>query len=306
MDELGTSRERVPTVPVAGPEARLHPTRNLMCIETLESVVADHPSRSRPRHIYLYRDPAAPEIDAKSVAGHLERTTGTSVEVRDEFFSHHGHGGVAPLAEAFARARVVDPLHLREPVDPSYGLVRIEERLLGDPAHLVPGVLYDGMAVMDICRSLLPAGEASLGNLHIVLTRRLLGTFDEGDRRYHARTIVAGSPCIISTSGLVEAPAKPREFYVQRRGASALGVEVPLEVLKEELGSRFLDYGDPRATEVAKGYALQAYAYHVLGDPFCDDPDCRLYNAHWQEEMLRAQVDSGALCGRHAALLSGG
>lgn len=258
-----------------------------------------------PRRVLLYADPAAPEVDWGAVARYLEGTTGAPVEIRGDYVLHHG-GGAGALAVALAAARVVDPSRPREALQPPAALVEVEERFLGDPGRMVPGVLYDGVAVMGILRSLLPRGEATLENLHIVFTRRLLGTFDEGDRRYHARTLVAGYPCLISTSGLVEAPAKPREFYLRRRRASALGVELPIEVLKADLGDRFLDYGDPRTTEVAKGYALQAYAYHALGDPFCDDPDCRLFNAHWQEEMLRAQVASGALCPRHAALLRGG
>ncbi|HEY4705069.1 MAG TPA: DUF6775 family putative metallopeptidase, partial [Thermoplasmata archaeon] len=35
---------------------------------------------------------------------------------------------------------------------------------------------------------------------------------------------------------------------------------------------------------------------------FCEDPDCRLFNAHWQAELIRAQVESGRLCARHRAV----
>jgi hypothetical protein len=41
-----------------------------------------------------------------------------------------------------------------------------------------------------------------------------------------------------------------------------------------------------------KGYVMQAIAYRLWGDPFCGDQNCRLYNAHWQEEVIRAQLES--------------
>ena len=66
----------------------------------------------------------------------------------------------------------------------------------------------------------------------------------------------------------------------------------------------FLEFRDPVATEVAKGYAMQAVFFALTGDPFCDEPECRLYNAHWQHEMMAAQLGGGAdYCERHAVML---
>jgi hypothetical protein len=110
---------------------------------------------------------------------------------------------------------------------------------------------------------------------------------------------VYGFPSLISTTGVVEAPAKPREFYLKKR----LGI--PLEVLKSEFIGRFIDHGDPHLTDVMKGYVMQALFFHMTGDPFCDDPDCRLYNAHWQEELIRAQVDGRyEFCPNHLGILN--
>ncbi len=120
---------------------------------------------------------------------------------------------------------------------------------------------------------------------------------------YHARVIVCGLPALASTSGVVEGPAKPRAFYIAKRRYSAMGVTPPTEVLKEEFEGRFIDYDDERLTEVFKGYALQALFFHLVGDPFCADPACRLFNAHWQEELIGAQLHSAALCDAHAELL---
>ena len=69
---------------------------------------------------------------------------------------------------------------------------------------------------------------------------------------------------------------------------------------KEGLEDCFVDHGDPRLTELLKGYSMQAVFYHLVGEPFCEDRDCRLFNAHWQEEMIRAQLQSGEdFCPEH-------
>jgi hypothetical protein len=107
----------------------------------------------------------------------------------------------------------------------------------------------------------------------------------------------------------VEAPAKPREFYIAKRGLRIDSADARYEALKEQFTGRFVDFDDPRLTAIAKGYVLQALFYQITGEPFCDDPDCVLFNAHWQEELLHAQVESGLLCGRHrkvAEALRGG
>lgn len=259
----------------------------------------------RPERLFLYEEPSTPTVDLRELGTFLEETTGLSVETRPEFFSHHDASDVDALAHRLATLKIRDLYHEEQAFEPLLGEVDVERRLLRDPRRRLPGILYDGFRFQALLRGLLPSRERTLRALHLPLTPRLLATFDPGDRVYHARVIVCGFPSVISTSGVVEGPAKPKEFYVARRGYSSLGVTPPTEALKEEIAGRFLDYDDPRMTEVLKGYILQALAYHLTGDPFCDDVACRLYNAHWQEEVLEAQVASGRLCTAHAALLAG-
>ena len=136
---------------------------------------------------------------------------------------------------------------------------------------------------------------------HIAVERALLGTFDEADGRWHARTVILGFPSLISLRGLVEAPAGPPEFHIMR-GLSPQLAEAERERLESKM---LLGLHDPRLTEVAKGYVLQAVFYQALGEAFCDDPDCRLFNAHRQEEMLKAQLGGAyELCPRHERLLA--
>jgi hypothetical protein len=111
-----------------------------------------------------------------------------------------------------------------------------------------------------------------------------------------------GLPSVISTTGLVEAPAKPREFYLLKQQYEMVGKDL-LE-LKEKFKQGFIDYEDERLTEVIKGYAMQAVFYSLIGDPFCEDKACRLYNAHWQEELIFAQLESQyEFCAHHAGIL---
>jgi hypothetical protein len=49
---------------------------------------------------------------------------------------------------------------------------------------------------------------------------------------------------------------------------------------------------------------MQAFFFHVTGNPFCTDKTCRLFNAHWQEELLTAQLSGEPeLCPHHQKIV---
>lgn len=256
-----------------------------------------------PERVFVYEDPPSQTIDFGDLASYLHEETGLPVDLRPEFLAYHGREDLESLSRRIAETKVKDIYHLEQEFPPLLGELDVELRLLRDPHKRLPGILYDGYRFLEVLRSLLPPGERNLRTLHLAFTSRLLSTFDPGDRVHHARVLVCGYPCAVSTSGLVEGPAKPKEFYLARRGYGTLGLAPPTEALKEEIAGRFIDYDDERMTEVLKGYLLQALFYHVTGDPFCEDRNCRLYNAHWQEEMIHAQLVSGRLCEDHQKLL---
>jgi len=54
--------------------------------------------------------------------------------------------------------------------------------------------------------------------------------------------------------------------------------------------------------EILKGYVMQAVFYQEFNEAFCDDKNCRLFNAHWQQEMIHAQLDVPDFCKRHENL----
>lgn len=63
---------------------------------------------------------------------------------------------------------------------------------------------------------------------------------------------------------------------------------IVVNTLKQKFAGRYIDYDDSHITEIIKGYVLQAMFYHITGNPFCNNRNCRLFNAHWQEEVIQA------------------
>jgi hypothetical protein len=195
---------------------------------------------------------------------------------------------------------VRDPSWPKEPFEPLFGEVNYERRRLERPDKGIFGIFYDGEEMMDFLHNLIPRGESGLDHIHIAFTNQLFGTFDKDDLRYHARVCMLGSPSILSTSGIVEAPAKPREYYLLRQQYSMMRMADAAAVeLEPRLKGRVVEMNDPRLTDVMKGYVMQAIFYHLSGEPFCLDKNCRLYNSHWQEEVINAQFSQPEFCAKH-------
>lgn len=135
------------------------------------------------------------------------------------------------------------------------------------------------------------------------MTNKLFATLDT-DNRPHIRAAIFGYPSIISTSGIVEGPAKPKEFYLYKQKYLQLGIwDIEEARLKKKFKSRFIDYADKRTNEVLKGYIAQGLFFYIMGEPFCPQKSCRLYNAHWQEDLIYCQIKSGKFCKSHQKML---
>jgi hypothetical protein len=169
------------------------------------------------------------------------------------------------------------------------------KRLSGEKSYL--GVFYDGNWLQRILFKFFSSkfpGKTSSDFIHIIFTSRLFGTFE--NKRYHARVILMGTPTIISTSGIVEAPARPREYYWLKAGFIQSGKD--LSALDQIYKGRFVGYDDTRITTILGAYALQSIVYEITGKEFCENPSCCLYNSHWQEDVLKAQLN-GIFCREH-------
>lgn len=203
------------------------------------------------------------------------------------------------IAKRMSQAKIRNPNSQNNDTEPLFAEVEFEKKWLANQPEKPLGILYDAMKLQKLHFDMLPPKERRLNYLHIVIINQLIGTWDQANHHYHARVSLYGFPNIISLPGLVEAPAKPREFYVKRQ----LGMDP--EELKQEFNDRFIDHDDTRMTELVKGYVMQALFYHMTGDPFCTDRSCRLFNAHWQEELIRAQSGNGVgFCSVHQKVLS--
>ena len=258
----------------------------------------------RLNKVILYDEGVAQALNIEEIAEYLGGKIGKSrVEVRgDPFALSPSRAKSLDYARRIASIKIRDATtRLASGQEILYGEVQYEKRRISGKTRAF-GILYDGLQLQRIFCELIPRDERRLELVHIFFTNRLFATWDQGSKRYHARVSVYGIPSVISTTGLVVAPARPREYYLLKQQYEVLRKDL-LE-LKDMFRGSFIDYEDERLIEVMKGYAMQAVFYSLIGDPFCEDRGCRLYNAHWQEELIFAQLGSEyEFCPRHAKLL---
>lgn len=166
-------------------------------------------------------------------------------------------------------------------------------------------LLYDGFLVQKLFQKLIRKHEQELtfSKLEIIITDKLLCTFDESDWRYHARSLICGNPTLISTSGIVEGIAKPRDYYYKLYFFKEKHDIV--DELKKEYNGQFINYNDPRINDIIEGLVLQSLFYFInSGEPFCHDRNCRFFNAHFQDEVIRINIKEKKICQRHKSLLN--
>jgi hypothetical protein len=211
---------------------------------------------------------------------------------------------ISRIAQRIAGTKIRDLMDPDNTMEPLIGEIEFEKKSIAKPDRMIPGILYDGFRLHELFQELLSENEINKDICHIIFTPRLFGTFDENDKRYHARVILCGYPSIISTSGIIEAPAKPREYYRIKQNLITQNITTIDEFVPADLKEKYLKYNDQRITEVAKGYSMQAISFQLSENPFCNNQICRLFNAHWQEEMLKAQMSEPEFCPKHEKWLN--
>ena len=244
--------------------------------------------------VFIYTDYPSESLDTDVITERLGRF-GISAQSRGDLFEFLGNSDIRfRIADILARSRIAD---IENPLDvlPADNEAQADSELRKmSGLESVRGGFYDGLWMQRILHGVLAGrypGETGRGYIHMIFTGRLFGTYD--GRRYHARVILAGSPVLISTSGLVEAPAKPREYYFIKGGLVRSGQDVSeLDIMYK---GRYVEYDDPKISPILSSYALQAVYYELTGGEFCGDTGCCLYNSHWQEEVLKVQYE-GSIC----------
>ena len=240
--------------------------------------------------IIIYDEPTVPEIQINNIEKFVKETFHVDVEVRRNFFENKND----KLFQEIATTRIFE---LKKPFSkhiPTESEIQMEKEN-PDNSQNEEKILYDGFEFQKIISKFIPEDESNQNVLNIIFTNKLTCTFDESDFRYHARALIATNPAIISTTGIIEAPAKPKEYYLELMTNFS---EENIEKIKEKFKGEFLEYNDPKLAEVVESYLLQAIMYYETGDAFCEDKECRLYNAHWQKELLYTQLNK-KFCKKH-------
>ena len=241
--------------------------------------------------IILYDEPTVPQIQLQKLRKFITDTFPVKIEVRKNFF----HNLEASDYEKIASVRIFDlkkPFKIHNPLTEEIQ-IEIENK---DMSNKDETILYDGFEFQKITSEFIPMEENKEETLHIIFTNKLTCTFDENDFRYHARALIGSNPVIISTTGIIEAPAKPKQYYLDLMTDFS---KERIEEIKEKYKGEFLEYNDSRISEIIEGYVLQAIMYYETGDAFCEDKGCRLFNAHWQKDLFYSQLENKKLCNEH-------
>jgi len=258
------------------------------------------------KKIILYKEPSISEINTELLTEFLEEKFPIKVEIKNNVFKEFSLEDIKKLSNI----RITDIKNPFSEHGASDDEIEFEKKLCGDSSvmnsttkvenaqEISEVFMYDGFELQKILRYLNKDNEV----LHIILTNRLTCTFDENDKRYHARAVICANPSIISTTGIIEAPAKPKEYYFEVMKLRTQGLDI--ESAKEKYKDKFLEYNDKRLTKVLEGYILQVIFYNITGESFCEDIECRLNNAHWQKDLLFSQLEINKLCKKHNEILA--
>lgn len=242
------------------------------------------------RLVVLHVEERKSHLELKKIVPFIKEITGFSVRI--ECFSCKGKS-LRNYAKQFASCRLQE------------GLSRFVDKDIEYEIRYLKGIargsfLYDGFRLSVLYGDLIRESKA----IHIVATNRLIGTCDNLQKP-HIRSIILSHPAIISFPGIVEGPAKPREFYALKHRFTSLGIwQQNQHLVKEKFRNRFIDHADMRLSEVLKGFVSQAIVYARTSEAFCSVKSCRLFNAHWQRELIYSQITSARFCRRHKRILT--
>ena len=258
------------------------------------------------KKIILYKEPAITEINIEQLTIFLEKNFPIKVEIKENIFKEISLENIKKISNIRIKD-ITNPFleHVSSGEEIDFEKRLCEDTSLMDSTTKVEDAqeisqvfMYDGFELQKILRYLNEDNET----LHVILTNRLTCTFDDEDNRYHARAVICANPSIISTTGIIEAPAKPKEYYFEVMKLKSQGVDI--KSAKEKYKGKFLEYNDKRLTKILEGYLLQVIFYNITGESFCEDIECRLNNAHWQKDLLFSQLEITKLCKKHNEILT--
>ena len=246
--------------------------------------------------VIFYDEPSVPEINLDSLV-EFTKKIGISAEKRESILTF----GDVETPRKIAQSRIFKLSVPFKKHVPTAEEIEFEKKNIENTGNNPNITYYDGIELQNELGFLIPKNELIQDILHVIFTNKLSCTYDYTDDRYHGRALIGSNPAIISTTGIIEAPAKPREYYLELISQSRMGVN--LDSLRKKYHGTYLEYHDDRLPTIVEGYFLQTLFYYITGDAFCDDKNCRLFNAHWQKDLLHSQINIGKLCHKHQMIL---
>ena len=246
--------------------------------------------------IIIYKEPSVPKINLDKIKEFIFKEFRIKIKIRDNIFNNLDKN----TCEKIASTRIFNLKKSFEKHNPTVNeiLIELENKDMSNKEEMA---LYDGIELNEIIKELIPKEENNQDTLHIIFTNKLTCTFDQNDFKYHARTWIGSNPAIISTTGIIEAPAKPKQYYIDIMTNIS---KESIEEIKKKYKGEFLEYNDPRLPDIVEGILLQIIFYYETGDAFCDNIQCRLFNAHWQKDLFISQIENKKICEKHEKVLS--
>jgi len=246
--------------------------------------------------IVIYKEPSVPKINLDKIKEFIFKEFRIKIEIRNNIFNNLDKN----TCEKIASTRIFNLKKSFEKHSPTISeiLIELENKDMSNKEEII---LYDGIELNEIIKELIPKTENKQDTLHIIFTNKLTCTFDQNDFKYHARTWIGSNPIIISTTGIIEAPAKPKQYYIDIMTNIS---KESIEEIKKKYKGEFLEYNDPRLLDIVEGLLLQVIFYYETGDVFCENNQCRLFNAHWQKDLFISQIENKKICEKHEKILS--
>ena len=191
--------------------------------------------------VFLYDEPSVPEIKIDKLGEFIKEKFCVEVEIREKFFEFFKESA-RKMAHDLAASRILNPLTPFEKHIPTPEEVTFEENSFTNFTNTSNIVMYDGFEFKQIIANTIPQSESQSDMFHLICTDKLTCTYDYDDYRYHGRAVICSNPAIISITGMIEAPAKPREYYLKMFENISQGLN--LDVLKNQFKGRYLEYHD--------------------------------------------------------------
>jgi len=200
------------------------------------------------------------------------------------------------LAKSFSSAKVMHPFKpFKSGRNPLYGELDFERRRLRGETFAA-GIMYEARTLAEGLLSVLPAFSSDV--VDVVVTNRLFGTWSDVDRRFHARIFFYAGIGVVSSTGLVEAPALPQEFYRAKAVIEGMGTGITPEILRTEYYDEAILHSHPKMADALAGMIVQSLSIPLGWEYPCDNPECKVFDAHRHRDLVQAQLFSEK-CEKH-------